>query len=74
MKKIRLDLEQLAVESFATARARGAEKGTVRGHDSGSEAWSCEQYCTWGCYSHSGLEVGCICQPHWGTNHLTCTC
>lgn len=74
MKKIRLDLEQLAVESFATARARRAEKGTVRAHDSGTEAWSCEQYCTFGCYSHSGLEVGCICPPHWGTNNLTCSC
>ena len=32
MKKMRLDLEQLAVESFATEREGGAERGTVRGH------------------------------------------
>ena len=74
MKKIRLDLEQLAVESFATARARRAEKGTVRGHDSGSEAGSCDYNCTWGCHSHSGLEVGCICPLQGNTNNLSCSC
>ena len=31
MKKLRLDVEHLAVESFATAGAAGAH-GTVRGH------------------------------------------
>jgi hypothetical protein len=74
MKKIRLELEQLAVESFATARGRGAEKGTVRGHDSGSDAYTCEQDCTWGCTSHTGLDVGCICQPQANTDHHSCSC
>lgn len=74
MKKIRLDLEQLAVESFSTEEGRGAEKGTVRGYDSASEAYSCWQDCTWGCTSHSGLEVGCICQPAGNTNHHSCSC
>jgi hypothetical protein len=34
MKKIRWDPEQLSVGSIATERDGGAEKGTVRGHDS----------------------------------------
>jgi hypothetical protein len=34
MKKMRLDLEQLAVESFATTNHHGAKRGTVRGHGS----------------------------------------
>jgi hypothetical protein len=73
MKKVRLDLEQLAVESFATARGRGAEKGTVRGHDSGSEAYSCWADCTWGCVSHSGYEW-CICPILPNTDHHSCSC
>lgn len=74
MKKIRLDLEQLAVESFATARGRGAEKGTVRGHDDRGEAYSCEKDCSWGCTSHSGLDAWCICQPQVNTNDHSCSC
>ena len=52
MKKIGLNLEQLLVESFATERDGGAEKGTVRGHDS-FPSW-------YACTSQSGLER-CIC-------------
>ena len=32
MKKLRLDLEKLAVESFATAAEDGDARGTVHGH------------------------------------------
>ncbi|HEU0301251.1 MAG TPA: hypothetical protein VFR37_17435 [Longimicrobium sp.] len=32
MKKIRLDLEHLSVDSFATAEAGDADRGTVHGH------------------------------------------
>ena len=32
MSKIRIDLESISVESFATEEAEGA-RGTVRGHD-----------------------------------------
>jgi hypothetical protein len=35
MKKIRLDLEALAVETFATTKDGGNKWGTVRGHGSG---------------------------------------
>jgi len=32
MKKIRLNLDMLTVETFATTKDEGAERGTVRGH------------------------------------------
>jgi len=35
MNKIRLDLDALAVETFATTKDDGAERGTVRGQGSG---------------------------------------
>ncbi len=35
MKKIRLELDSLTVESFATTKDEGREPGTVRGHGSG---------------------------------------
>lgn len=34
MKKMKLDLDALAVESFDTAPGTGAGHGTIRGHDS----------------------------------------
>lgn len=47
MKKIRLDLDTLAVESFETAREGGDLRGTVRGHlaitpDSGGGVSRCD--------------------------------
>jgi len=58
MKKIRLDLDQLAVESFATDRDGGAEAGTVRGHQFGGSGVGCASY---GCDSSQRLEQ-CICE------------
>lgn len=37
MKKLRLDLESLRVQSFGTAAGRHTERGTVRGHDYGEQ-------------------------------------
>lgn len=68
MKKIRLDLDQLAVESFATSLAGRAGMGTVRAHIDSNLDYTC-----WDCTSHSGFEW-CICQPQANTNHQTCTC
>ena len=39
MRKVRLDLDGLEVESFATTGGRGAERGTVKGHDSAVGTW-----------------------------------
>ena len=44
MKKIRLDVDALRVESFPTAKQDGAARGTVRGHtgvDCGTEWMTC---------------------------------
>jgi len=71
MNKIRLNLDALAVETFATTKDRGAKRGTVRGHDStaGTNDWTC-----WDCTSHSGLDGMCWCQPANNTNHISCGC
>ena len=48
MRKLRLSVEELAVESFeAQTRAKAAE-GTVHGHQ---ETWPfrCTQFCTYNC-------------------------
>ena len=70
MKKLRLDLEALSVESFSTADKR-LERGTVRGHDSTDTGSECQTYlescvvtacCSYdgGCYSNGG---GRPCHP-----------
>jgi hypothetical protein len=53
MKKLRLDLEEIAVETFETATAR-PEKGTVLGHGrytDAIEADTCQASCNLMCYS-----------------------
>jgi hypothetical protein len=58
MEKIRLNLDALAVETFATTKDDGADRGTVRGHDSGGSGVGCASL---GCESVSYLEQ-CICE------------
>jgi hypothetical protein len=38
MRKIRLDVDALAVESFSPAEAKGTPAGTVRAHQEGAAA------------------------------------
>jgi hypothetical protein len=67
MKKIKLELDRLDVESFAVTPARG-ERGTVRGHDTVgcTPAGACETLFT--CYSCDGGSCeGASC-------HLDFTC
>jgi hypothetical protein len=60
MRKVRLDMDALKVESFATAE-RGADKrGTVRGHS--SPDFTCWQTCDRICPSISG-PAPCDCAP-----------
>jgi hypothetical protein len=44
MRKIRLDVEKLTVESFDTAGREMKKVGTVRGHDSGTDYDGCVSY------------------------------
>ncbi|HEX2202288.1 MAG TPA: hypothetical protein VHG91_03265 [Longimicrobium sp.] len=48
MRKIRLDIEDLAVESFDTA-GQGENAGSVRGHDSYASEYSNCATCPEGC-------------------------
>jgi hypothetical protein len=71
MRKIRLNLERLTVESFAMARDDGEGKGTVRGHLSayyercqGDDTWqqscTCEPTCNAEtCFNCGGGSAGC---------------
>ena len=71
MKKIRLNLDALAVETFATTTDDGRDRGTVRGHDSDGSGIGCISL---GCDSVSGLEQ-CICEQQIATNNQwTCAC
>ncbi len=54
MKKIRLDLDRLSVESFATERDGGPGKGTVRGHLSAYYEL---------CHAGDTWQVSCTCEP-----------
>ena len=56
MPKLTLNLEALDVESFETARANDAGRGTVRAHDASRRADSC------GCpiYTDGCSFVGCL--------------
>jgi len=41
MRKTRLTLEDLDVQSFATTSGTGAQRGTVRGHDAPTDQVEC---------------------------------
>ena len=73
MRKLRLELDALTVETFAPADGAGA-RGTVHGHVSlywedclpsetcGDAGWPCgpsEQSCNGTCYEHSCQPGGC---------------
>ena len=71
MKKIRLDLDALAVETFSTTRDDEAARGTVRGHlsayyelchegDTWQQSCTCEATCNAAtCYNCGGGSAGC---------------
>ncbi|WP_420130184.1 hypothetical protein [Longimicrobium sp.] len=53
MKKIRLNVDALRVESFRTEAGNGDPAGTVRAHESGSDCGSDVSNCMtgWGAYT-----------------------
>lgn len=57
MKKIRLDVDALRVESFPTANGDADARGTVRGH-TGADCGSARSFCDTGCGGVTCLEYG----------------
>ena len=62
MRKLTLDLDRLAVESFPTTASDGALRGTVRGAELLATR---ELYCTNGdtCRTSCGRVGDCTCPP-----------
>ena len=64
MKKLRLNLDTLRVESFSTARGEEHRGGTVRGHNYTSDCPSQMIGCTWaGCNDSGGCVSGVTVGP-----------
>ncbi len=72
MKKLRLDLNRLAVESFTPDEAALAVPGTVKGHDLPTRPRTCADSCntcspqatcynTCNCMTWSGAECNTVC-------------
>ncbi|HEX5871680.1 MAG TPA: pinensin family lanthipeptide [Longimicrobium sp.] len=68
MRKLKLDLDHLAVESFETNAADGAQRGTVRGFNP-----TCENSCLDTCYYTCGGSCAGTCtEPTCITCHTYC--
>lgn len=61
MKKLKLDLERLAVETFDAGRAGAAGRGTVQGHVRYSDIRYCGSSANSYCYTDNEPE----CQTNW---------
>jgi hypothetical protein len=77
MKKLRLDLNDLKVESFVTTPDQGPPQGTVFGQDTRTQ--SCDSSCTDTCWEHTcgntcGESCGGTCDTGCGSGHATCDC
>lgn len=64
MRKLKLDLEALTVEEFATEEVEARERGTVRGH--GSVYSNCAAEC------ESRSDDGCWCEIETRVEQFTC--
>ena len=71
MKKLTLQIEELAVESFATGE-HGGEKGTVEANAGTRNGNTCPVSCNGSCLPSCGgtCLVSCTCQPT--EPYLTC--
>ena len=58
MKKLQLDLDTLAVESFSTDGGE-APRGTVAAHEYTNTAPTCVYHCTWVGNTCEGNTCGC---------------
>jgi hypothetical protein len=70
MRKLKLDVDALQVEEFATERT-GAAIGTVRGNDSYTNCFCPHTYLDLGCQTVSEDDQ-CVCEVHTKINEYTC--
>jgi len=74
VKKLKLDLDMLQVDSFAVTATRGVEEGTVKGADAGTDGplnkdtGDSYDYCGGG----GGGSGYFSCTPQYPTNENTC--
>ena len=73
MKKLRLELDDLAVESFSTSREGREERGTVQGHlrASPSYGWDCKLSWDVRCFTN---ELECYTQNGGDSCQVYYTC
>lgn len=68
MKKIRLELDELAVETFEPAATDAASRGTVKGAESG-DGWNCvTRYGEWTCDGYFTCDRWIECPGTWVDN------
>jgi hypothetical protein len=79
VKKLTLDLDELAVESFAPSPSLQNQRGTVKGQSGYYETcWSCGEWCeyslTWGTCYDTCYTCGASCNPYTcpDTCHMSC--
>ena len=70
MEKMSLTLDDLEVQSFATGRADGAQRGTVRGHDYPTDAVECPT--SWDATCANTCADTCQCEGNTGDCTVIC--
>lgn len=78
MEKVRLTLDELQVQSFATTENDAQSRGTVRGHDAPTDAVedTCWASCNWSCGCSDSCEcetANCTVDDCWFTDWGPCT-
>jgi len=69
VKKLKLDLEKIAVESFKTDAEEGKERGTVRGHASLHCSWNPDDTCDQSTCDYAGT---CMASCDGGNSCVSC--
>ena len=64
MRKIRLDIDNLAVESFDTARPEEKKTGTVRGHAVTLVVDTCPNFSKGTCFQSCGTDLRPCIEPY----------
>ncbi|HEU0055236.1 MAG TPA: hypothetical protein VFQ39_18745 [Longimicrobium sp.] len=57
MRKLKLEVGELTVQSFGTSEAKAAPRGTVRGREGTVRQWSCDGTCDQTCGVPASCEV-----------------